>query len=143
MDKYFLSLEELVVVGVCSLAWFVVGLQLGSRRNKKKGRGPSAKRRGGSDRNRGGRGPSNGDVELYVGNLSYDVSEKDLKQAFKEFGKVASIRLIKNKFNDKSKGYGFIEMPNRNEAELAIRRMNNKDIQGRRIIVNEAKTRER
>jgi hypothetical protein len=103
MDKYILSLEVLVVVGVYSLAWFVVGVQLGSRMTKKQGRKPAGKRRGGSDRDRVGRGPSNGDVELYVGNLSYDVSEKDLKQAFKEFGKVASIRLIKNKFNDKSK----------------------------------------
>jgi RNA recognition motif-containing protein len=143
MDKYFLSLEVLVVVGMYSLAWFIVGVKLGQHTDTKKGRKPAGKRRGGSDRNRGERGRNTGDVELYVGNLSYDVSEKDLKQSFSEFGKVSSIRLIKNKFNDKSKGYGFIEMPDRNEAEMAIRRMNNKDVQGRRIIVNEAKTRER
>ena len=137
MDKYFLSLEMLIVVGVYSLVWFIVGVKLGELLpSSPKG---SPKKRGRKNDNTR-RAPGKGCIEIYVGNLSYDVGEGELRKQFKEYGRVVSVRLIKNKFNDKSKGYGFLEMNNRNDAELAIRKMNNKEILGRRIIVNEAKT---
>lgn len=138
MDKYILSLEMLVVVGVYSLVWFIVGIKIGELLSgTKKGSSKKGKRKSNSTERRA---PGKGCIEIYVGNLSYDLSESEIRKQFKEYGKVVSVRLIKNKFNGKSKGYGFIEMNNRNDAELAIRKMNNKDILGRRIIVNEAKT---
>lgn len=138
MDKYYLSLEMLVVVGIYSLLWFIVGIRLGQHLPREKPVRPRKNSRDNSNerRHRG----DNGNIELYIGNLSYDVTEKEVKKLFREYGDVASVRLINNKFNGKSKGYGFIEMTVRSEAEMAIRKMNNKDIMGRRIIVNEAKT---
>jgi len=82
-------------------------------------------------------------IEIYVGNLSYDMSEKELLKCFEPYGKVLSARLIENKFNGKSKGYGFIEMINRPEAEAAVKALNGKEIKGRKMVANEAKTRAR
>jgi hypothetical protein len=120
------------VVAAYSLAWFVLGLVVGR---------VTAKHVGGK-RGRGGRRSesSGGKVELYVGNLSYEVDDKDLGKAFQEYGKVASARIITNRFNGKSKGYGFVEMAERGQAMDAIRGMNGKEIKGRRLVVNEAKT---
>lgn len=130
MEKYFVSFEMMVVVCFFSLAWLVVGVLLGQRI-------PVVPNQGKKKRARGSDGSS---CELYVGNLSYDVSENELRGIFKEFGRVASVRLIKNKFNDKSKGYGFVEMADRAAAEKAVSSLHNTDIKGRRIIVNEAKS---
>ena len=80
-----------------------------------------------------------GSVELYVGNLSYDMTEDQLRQTFEAFGKVNSVRLVMNRFNGKSKGFGFIQMPNRDEAERACAAINDKEIMGRRVKCNEAK----
>ena len=78
-------------------------------------------------------------VEIYVGNLSYDMTETQMRKEFERFGEVKSARIISNRFNSKSKGYGFIEMQNRSEAEAAIKALHDKDIFGRRLRVNEAK----
>lgn len=78
-------------------------------------------------------------MNIYAGNLSFDVSEGDLRKAFEEFGEVTEVRLIMDKFSGKSKGFGFIEMPSKEEAEKAIAEMNGKDFNGRAINVNEAK----
>jgi RNA recognition motif-containing protein len=78
-------------------------------------------------------------MNLYVGNLVFDVSEDDLRQAFEKFGQVTEVRLIMDKFSGKSKGFGFIEMPNKDEADKAIEEMNGKEFQGRAISVNVAK----
>ena len=78
-------------------------------------------------------------MNIYVGNLVFDVSEDDLREAFKEFGEIAEIRLIMDKYSGKSKGFGFIEMPSKAEAEKAIEEMNGKDFKGRALNVNEAK----
>ena len=78
-------------------------------------------------------------VELYVGNLSYDMTEEHMLKEFQKYGAVKSARIIANRFNNKSKGYGFVEMPNRSEAEAAIRGLHDKDILGRKLRVNEAK----
>ena len=79
-----------------------------------------------------------GSVELYVGNLSYDMTEDQLRQTFEAFGKVDSVRLVTNRYNNKSKGFAFVVMPNRPEAEKAIAEMNDKDVMGRLMRVNEA-----
>ena len=80
-----------------------------------------------------------GSVEIYVGNLSYDLTEEQLRKEFEAFGKVNSARLILNKFNGKSKGFGFVQMPNRAEAEKACEALNDKEIMGRKMKCNEAK----
>ncbi len=83
--------------------------------------------------------PADGSVEIYVGNLSYDMTEDQLRKEFEAFGKVNSARLILNKFNGKSKGFGFVQMPNRAEAEKACEALNDKEIMGRKMKCNEAK----
>jgi len=78
-------------------------------------------------------------MNIYVGNLSFDVTEGALKELFAPFGQVTEVRLIMDKFGGKSKGFGFIEMPSKEEAEKAIEGLNGKDIKGRAMAVNEAK----
>ncbi len=82
-------------------------------------------------------------VEIYVGNLSYDMTEAQMRKEFEKFGAVKSARIISNRFNHKSKGFGFVEMPNRPEAEAAIKVLHDKDILGRKLRVNEAKNKSR
>jgi len=117
--EYF-TLDTTVLVALFSVAWLIIGLLLGQRIKS------STK--------------SSGVIELYVGNLSYDVKEKDLKREFGKFGNVKSARIIMNKFNNKSKGFGFVEMGDRSGSMEAIRALNGKDLLGRRIVVNEAKS---
>ena len=83
--------------------------------------------------------PADGSVEIYVGNLSYDMTEDQLRKEFEAYGKVNSARLITNRYNGKSKGFGFVQMPNRPEAEKACAELNDKDIMGRKMKCNEAK----
>jgi RNA recognition motif-containing protein len=78
-------------------------------------------------------------MNIYVGNLSFDATEGELKELFAPFGQVTEVRLIMDKFSGKSKGFGFIEMPSKEEAEKAIEGLNGKDIKGRGMAVNEAK----
>ena len=80
-----------------------------------------------------------GSVEIYVGNLSYELTEAQLRETFEAFGKVDAARVVTNRFNDKSKGFGFVVMPNRAEAEAAIAALNDKEVLGRKMRVNEAK----
>jgi len=97
---------------------------------------------GGGGRRRRERRGASGDgscVEIYVGNLSYDMTEAHMRKEFERYGVVKSSRIITNRFNSKSKGYGFIEMPNRPEAEAAIKGLHDRDILGRKLRVNEAK----
>ena len=81
-------------------------------------------------------------MNIYVGNLSYNVSEADLKTAFSQFGEVATVSVVTDKFSGQSKGFGFVEMPNNSEADAAIKAMNETDLKGRNIKVNQAKPRE-
>jgi RNA recognition motif-containing protein len=78
-------------------------------------------------------------MNIYVGNLLFDVAESDLREAFEQFGTVTEVRLIMDKFSGKSKGFCFIEMPNKDEAQKAIDEMNGKEFMGREIKVSEAK----
>ena len=78
-------------------------------------------------------------MNIYVGNLSWDVNEEELRKAFAEHGQVTSVRIISDAFSGKSKGFGFVEMAEKAEAEAAIRTLNNKDLKGRPLKVNEAR----
>ena len=81
-------------------------------------------------------------MNIYIGNLAYTVTEDDLRDAFSEFGQVDSASIINDKFSGRSKGFGFVDMPKDSEAREAIESMNDKDLNGRTIKVNEAKPRE-
>jgi RNA recognition motif-containing protein len=81
-------------------------------------------------------------VNIYVGNLSFEATEDDLRQAFQSFGQVASVSIIQDKFTGKSRGFGFVEMPNKAEGDKAIEGLNGKDVRGRALKVNEARPRE-
>jgi len=83
--------------------------------------------------------PADGSVEIYVGNLSYEMTEDQLREAFAAYGKVNSVRLVTNRFNGKSKGFAFVQMPVRAEAEKACAELNDKEVLGRKIKCNEAK----
>ncbi|MGD9110076.1 MAG: RNA-binding protein [Phycisphaerales bacterium] len=78
-------------------------------------------------------------MNLYVGNLLFNVGESDLRNAFEQFGQVTEVRLIMDKFSGQSKGFGFVEMPSKDEAEKAIEEMNGKEFMGRAVTVNLAK----
>ena len=80
-------------------------------------------------------------MNIYVGNLSYEVTEEDLKNAFEGFGKVDTIKVIKDKETGRAKGFGFVEMPDKSEAQAAIEGLNGKDLKGRSLNVNEARPR--
>lgn len=82
-------------------------------------------------------------VEIYVGNLSYDMNDDQLRREFERYGKVKSSRVIENRFSHRSKGFGFVEMLYRSEAEAAIKALHDKDVMGRRLRVNEAKNKSR
>lgn len=83
--------------------------------------------------------PADGSIEIYVGNLSYDLTEDLLRKEFEAYGTVNSARIITNRFNGKSKGFGFVHMPNREEADAAVKALNDKEILGRKLKCNEAK----
>lgn len=77
--------------------------------------------------------------KLYVGNLSYDTNEDSLKNLFSEAGNVESAMIIKDKFSGRSRGFGFVEMTNDDDAQKAVDMFNEKEIDGRKLVVNEAK----
>ena len=78
-------------------------------------------------------------MNIYVGNLSRQTTEDDLRQAFGAFGQVVSVNIVKDRFSGESRGFGFVEMPSKSEAQTAIDEMNSKDFKGRVINVNEAR----
>ena len=80
-------------------------------------------------------------MKIYVGNLSYEVTEDDLKLAFKEFGQVESVTIIKDKYSGQSKGFGFVEFASKAEGQAAIDGLNGKEVKGRTLNVNEARPR--
>ncbi len=81
-------------------------------------------------------------MNIYIGNLSYQSSEEDLRQAFGAFGQVDSVTIIKDKVTGRSRGFGFVEMPVEEEAVAAIDGLNNTELQGRSLRVNQARPRE-
>lgn len=81
-------------------------------------------------------------MDIYVGNLAYEVTDEDLQEAFGAYGQVASARVITDRFSGRSRGFGFVEMSDNSEAEAAIAALNGKEIKGRAITVNQARPRE-
>lgn len=80
-------------------------------------------------------------MNIYVGNLSTDATEDDLRQAFEGFGQVTSVNIIKDKFSGESRGFGFVEMSSKEEAQAAISGLNGKQLRDRSLNVNEARPR--
>ena len=83
--------------------------------------------------------PADGSIEIYVGNLSYDLTEEQLRKEFEAYGKVTYARIITNRYNGRSKGFGFVHMPNRAEVDAAVKALSDKEILGRKLKCNEAK----
>lgn len=82
-------------------------------------------------------------MNIYVGNLSYGMSESELRDAFAQFGEVSSVKILMDRETGRSRGFGFVEMPNQSEGEAAVSNLNGKDLSGRALRVNEARPRER
>jgi RNA recognition motif-containing protein len=80
-------------------------------------------------------------MNIFVGNLSRDVSDDDLKELFANYGQVKSAKVIRDMFSQESKGFGFVEMPGLSEAQKAMDELNTKDLKGKKITVNEARPR--
>jgi RNA recognition motif-containing protein len=78
-------------------------------------------------------------MNIYVGNLSFEVTDEELRQLFATYGDVQSASVVKDRFSGESRGFGFVEMPARQDAETAIAALNGTDVKGRSIMVNEAK----
>jgi len=81
-------------------------------------------------------------MNIYTGNLHYHLDEDELRLAFEEYGEVVSARIISDRATGRSKGFGFVEMSNDDEARKAIEELNGADLKGRNLIVNEARERE-
>lgn len=78
-------------------------------------------------------------TNIYVGNLSYDASEDDVRDAFGAHGEIGDVKVIRDRYTGRSRGFAFVEMPNSDEANAAIEALNEQEIAGRRVIVNEAR----
>jgi RNA recognition motif-containing protein len=81
-------------------------------------------------------------MNIYVGNLPYDVTEDEVREAFEAFGQVTSVSLITDKFSGQPRGFGFVEMPNMKEAQAAMDSLNGKEFKSRSLVVNQARPRE-
>ncbi len=80
-------------------------------------------------------------MKIYIGNMSYDTTEENLRQSFGEFGEVVSVNIITDRDSGRPKGFGFVEMGSKEEATAAIEALNGQDMNGRQVNVNEAKPR--
>ena len=80
-------------------------------------------------------------MNIYVGNLNYNISEDELKEVFEKYGEVTSAKIISDKYSGRSKGFGFIEMSNDNDADEAIENLDGVDVKGRNLKVNKARER--
>ena len=82
-------------------------------------------------------------MNIYVGNLPHSTTEDELREAFEPFGAVSTVAVVKDKFSGQPRGFGFVEMPTKAEAEAAIEQLNGRDLGGRPLTVNEARPREK
>jgi RNA recognition motif-containing protein len=82
-------------------------------------------------------------MNIYVGNLSYGMSENELRDAFSEYGEVSSVKILMDRETGRSRGFAFVEMPNQKEAEAAVAQLNGRDLDGRALRVNEARPRDK
>ena len=78
-------------------------------------------------------------VNIYVGNIPYNLSESQMEELFAQYGAITSVKIIKDRYSGQSKGFGFVEMDKQNEADAAIQELNGKEVSGRNIKVNLAK----
>ena len=78
-------------------------------------------------------------MNIYAGNLNYSITEEDLEQVFAKYGEISSVKIIRDKYTDQSKGFGFIEMANDDEAQRAIDELNGTEVKGRELRVNQAR----
>jgi len=78
-------------------------------------------------------------VNIYVGNLSYEATQDDLRQAFEAHGEVSSVSIIMDKMTGRSRGFGFVEMPDNGAGQAAINALNLQEVRGRAMTVNEAR----
>ena len=78
-------------------------------------------------------------MNIYVGNLSWNLKDQDLSNLFATHGEVASAKIVTDKFTNRSKGFGFVEMPNDDQAQAAIAALNGTEVDGRNIVVNESR----
>ena len=81
-------------------------------------------------------------MNIYIGNLPFEVDDEELERTFTAYGEVSSARVIQDRFSGRSRGFGFVEMADNSQAEAAIQALNGKDFSGRPLTVNEAKPRE-
>jgi RNA recognition motif-containing protein len=81
-------------------------------------------------------------MNIYVGNLSWNLKDQDVANLFTPFGEVTSAKIVMDKFTQRSKGFGFVEMPNDQEAQAAIAQLNGSEIDGRNLVVNESRPKE-
>lgn len=80
-------------------------------------------------------------MNIYIGNLSQEVTDEDLREAFEAFGEVASAKVIKDNFSGASRGFGFVEMPNNSEADSAMKALNGEELKKSRLKISEARPR--
>ncbi len=80
-------------------------------------------------------------VQIYVGNLNYRMTEDALRELFEQYGEVVSVKIVKDRFSGRSKGFGFVEMASKDEGETAIQKLNDSEVEGRNIRVNFARPR--
>ncbi len=80
-------------------------------------------------------------MNIFCGSLPFNLKEEELKELFEEYGEVSSARIISDKYSDRSKGFGFVEMPDDEAARQAIEALNDTEVMGRTIVVNEARER--
>lgn len=133
-----LLVELVICKATCSCKNGKMGARSAAKAHPRAEKKPAAK--GGDDKfEKRHPAPADGSIEIYVGNLSYDLTEDQLRKEFEAYGTVNSARIITNRYNNKSKGFGFVQMPNRPEAEAAVKALNDKDILGRKLKCNEAK----
>jgi len=81
-------------------------------------------------------------MNIYIGNIPYSIDDRELGEIFSEFGEVSSARIIIDRVTGRSKGFGFVEMPNDDEGRKAVENLEGKEINGRNLRVNEARPRE-
>jgi RNA recognition motif-containing protein len=81
-------------------------------------------------------------MNIYLGNLSYAATENSIRDLFEGYGQVTTVKIVTDKFTGSSRGFGFVEMANDDEAQKAIAELNGKEFEGRKIVVNESRPRE-
>lgn len=137
-------MNTVTIAAITGVAAFVLGAACSELRHLaksgKKSAKPSRDSNGASRAAKAHPAPADGSIEIYVGNLSYELTEDRLRKEFEAYGKVNSARIITNRFNGKSKGFGFVHMPNRAEVEAALAGLGDKEILGRKMKCNVAKT---